>query len=287
MTFVPAWAPALLLLAATGAVLATAAPAGAALAGAASVDAAPSGTDVLRVPAGDFAPLFGLDKGQASFRVAAYWLDRRPVTRRQYAAFTAAHPEWRPGAVPDLYADAQYLQNWDGDRPRAGQEDYPVTHVSWFAAAAYCRAQGGRLPSTLEWEYVAAASATEPNAAKDRAFAERILAWYARPSRGDLGLAPVGDAPNFFGIENLHGLVWEWTSDFNASFINADNRADGDKSKNFFCGSGVIGAARREDYAAFMRYAMRSSLGAAFALGNVGFRCAYDRAPAASEGRTS
>jgi len=268
VTFAPPWAPALLLLvAATGAVLA-------------------GGAEVARIPAGDFAPLFGLDKGQATFRVGEYWLDRRPVTRARYAAFVAARPEWRRGAVPALYADPQYLQNWDGDRPRAGQEAYPVTHVSWFAAEAYCRARDGRLPTTLEWEYVAAASQTEPNAAKDRAFAERILGWYARPSRGDLGLAPVGDAPNFFGIENLHGLVWEWTSDFNASFITADNRADGDTSRNFFCGNGVTGAARREDYAAFMRYAMRSSLGATFALGNVGFRCAYDRAPAAHEGRS-
>lgn len=274
MTNARAWVPALLLLvAATGAARA---------AGAGGVVA-----DVVRIPAGDFAPLFGLDKGQTSFRVNEYWLDRRPVTRARYAAFVAAHPEWRHGAVPAIYADAQYLENWDGDRPRDGQEEYPVTHVSWFAAAAYCRGRGGRLPSTLEWEYVAAASQSEPDATKDRAFVERILGWYARPSHGDLGLAPVGDAPNFFGIENLHGLVWEWTSDFNASFITADNRADGDRSRSFFCGNGVTGAARRDDYAAFMRYAMRSSLGAAFAVGNVGFRCAYDHAPADEQGRAS
>ncbi|MEB2283743.1 MAG: formylglycine-generating enzyme family protein [Myxococcales bacterium] len=276
MTGAAAWAPALLLLAGA---------AGAALPG--STAAAAGGAAVVRIPAGDFAPLFGLDKGQESFPVASFWLDRRPVTRALYAAFTAAHPEWRHDAVNGLYADAQYLKNWDGDRPHAGQEDYPVTYVSWFAATAYCRAQGGRLPSTLEWEYVAAASRTQPDATGDRAFVAGILDWYARPSRGDLGLAPVGGDPNFFGIENLHGSVWEWTSDFNSSFITADNRADGDRSRDFFCGNGVTGAARRDDYAAFIRYAMRSSLGATFTLGNVGFRCAYDRAPAAYERGTS
>jgi formylglycine-generating enzyme required for sulfatase activity len=243
--------------------------------------------DVARVPPGDFAPLFGLDKGQKSFRIGEFWIDRRPVTRARYADFVGAHPEWRRGAVSEIYADPQYLQTWDGDRPRPGHEEYPVTHVSWFAAQAYCRAHGARLPSTLEWEYVAAASQTEPNAQKDRAFVERVLGWYARPSRGDLGLGPVGgEAPNYFGIMNLHGLVWEWTSDFNASFITADNRADGDRSKNFFCGNGVTGAARREDYAAFMRYAMRSSLNADFDLGNLGFSCAFDREPGAGLGRT-
>ena len=236
--------------------------------------------DVVGVPAGDFAPLFGLDRGQTAFRVGAFWIDRRLVTRAAYAAFVADHPAWRRDQVPAIFADAQYLQNWSGDRPQPEHDDYPVTHVSWFAAQAYCKARGGRLPTTLEWEYVAAASQTDPDAQKDRAFAEQILGWYARPSRGDLGLGPVGRAaPNYFGLHDLHGLVWEWTSDFNASFITADNRADGDRSRSFFCGNGVTGAARREDYAAFMRYAMRGSLNADFALGNLGFRCAYDRAP--------
>jgi formylglycine-generating enzyme required for sulfatase activity len=233
--------------------------------------------DVARIAPGDFGPLFGLDTGQKTFRVAELWIDRRPVTRVRYADFLAAHPEWRRGRVAEIFADPQYLHTWDGDRPRAGQEAYPVTHVSWFAAQAYCRAQGGRLPSTLEWEYVAAASSTEPDAQKDRAFVESILGWYARPSRGDLGLRPVGAAaPNFYGLEDLHALVWEWTSDFNASFITADNRADGDRSRSFFCGNAVTGAARREDYAAFMRYALRSSLTPRTALPRLGFRCAYD-----------
>ena len=248
--------------------------------------AAGPAADAVRVPAGDFAPLFGLDRGQKAFRVGEFWIDRRPVTRAQYAEFVAADPTWARGRVPEIYADPQYLQNWDGDRPRPEHEQYPVTQVSWFAARAYCRAHGGRLPSTLEWEYVAASSQTEPNAQKDRAFIDSILGWYARPSRGDLGLAPVGaQAPNYFGIYDMHGLIWEWTSDFNASFITADNRADGDRSKSFFCGNGVTGAARRDDYASFMRYAMRSSLNADFALGNLGFRCAYDREPTGGLGR--
>lgn len=255
---------------------------------AAEARATEPGRNVVHVAAGDFAPLFGLDKGQKTFRVGAFWIDRRPITRVRYAAFVVAHPGWGRGRVPEIYADPQYLQNWDGERPRPEHAEYPVTHVSWFAAQAYCRAAGGRLPSTLEWEYVAAASQSEPNALKDRVFVERILGWYARPSRGDLGLTAVGaQTPNFFGLEDLHGLVWEWTSDFNASFITADNRSDGDRSRNFFCGNGVTGANSREDYAAFMRYAMRSSLNADFALGNLGFRCAYDREPGGGLGGSS
>ena len=64
-----------------------------------------------QVPPGDFAPLFGLDKGQNAFRVGEFWIDRRPVTRARFADFVAAHRERRRGAVSELYADAQYLQN--------------------------------------------------------------------------------------------------------------------------------------------------------------------------------
>jgi formylglycine-generating enzyme required for sulfatase activity len=270
--------------------LAVAAAATVAAGSALAADAADAPTDgaVVRIPAGDFAPLFGLDTGQTALPVADFWVDRDLVTRDRYAAFVAAHPGWRRTAVSALFADRQYLTDWDADRPPEGTGAYPVTWVSWFAASAFCRDAGGRLPTTLEWEYVAAASQRARNAAADPDFVQGILGWYARPSRGDADLGPVGRSPaNVFGLRDLHGLVWEWTSDFNASFITADNRADGDRSRSFFCGNGVTGAARRDDYAAFMRYAMRGSLGPTFALGNLGFRCAYDRAPAAAPGAAS
>ena len=44
----------------------------------------------------------------------------------------------------------------------------PVTSVSWYAANAYCEAQGKRLPTTDEWEYVAQASETSRDASRDR-----------------------------------------------------------------------------------------------------------------------
>lgn len=251
-----------------------------------ALSAAPAAADAVRISPGDFAPLYGLDKGQASFRVAEFWIDRRPVTRARYASFLAMHPDWRRGRIAEIYADAQYLANWDGDRPRPGQEDFPVTNVSWFAATAYCRSEGGRLPSTLEWEYVAAASQTEANAEKDPAFIQNILGWYAGPRSGDATLGPVGGPPNFYGLENMHGLIWEWTSDFSTAFVDVEGCTASDKlnkAKSIACDSEVADAVRRDDYPAYMRYAMRGSLKAPETLGDLGFRCAYDVPPAESE----
>lgn len=220
------------------------------------------------LPAGRFAPLFGLDVGQEQFPVSSFRLDVRPVSRADFAAFLEANPKWKKPVA--ALVDERYLASFDG--PLSGKA--PVVEVSWFAARAYCAWKDGRLPTTLEWEYAAAADETRADAARDPAFAQRILDWYAKPAKpGDLERA--GSPKNLYGVEALHGLVWEWTDDFNALFVSGDNRQDGDRDANYMCGSSATGSARREDYAAFMRYALRSSLTARTALPNLGFRCAF------------
>jgi formylglycine-generating enzyme required for sulfatase activity len=227
--------------------------------------------EVAQLPAGHFAPLFGLDVGQTSFRVAAFALDVRPVSRAEFGAFLAVNPAWRPGRVRSTLADERFLTQVDLERhPR-----WPVTQVSYFAARAYCQWKGGRLPTTLEWEYAAAADETRRDASREPDFAQRILDWYGQPIRPD-DLEQPGSPRNVYGLEALHGLVWEWTDDFNALFTSADDRQPGVLDPKFTCGGGATGSARREDYAAFMRYALRSSLTARATLPRLGFRCAYD-----------
>lgn len=224
-------------------------------------------SEPVSLPAGRFAPLFGMDVGQKDFPVWAFTLDVRPVSRAEWAKFLEANPSWRKPAR--ALADERYLATWES--PVAAHA--PVVEISWFAARAYCAWKGGRLPTTLEWEYAAAADETQKDASRDPVFAQRILDWYSRPARpGDL--EKPGSPRNAWGAEAMHGLVWEWTDDFNAVFVSGDNRQDGDKNDKYMCGSSATGSARREDYAAFMRYALRSSLTARTALPNLGFRCA-------------
>lgn len=220
------------------------------------------------VPAGRFAPLFGLDVGQEQFPVGAFRVDVRPVSREAFAAFLAAKPSWKKPVK--ALADDRYLASFEG--PLAASA--PVVEVSWFAARAYCEWKAGRLPTTLEWEYVAAADETRRDASRDPAFAQRILDWYAQPAKVK-DLERPGSPKNVYGVEALHGLAWEWTDDFNALFVSGDNRQDGDRNAKYMCGSSATGSNRREDYAAFMRYALRSSLTPRTALPNLGFRCAY------------
>ena len=229
----------------------------------------------IAIPGGRFAPLFGLDRAQESLPVAAFALDAVPVSNEDFAQFLQSAPSWKPGSVSKALADSKYLSHLDGGVAPVDFTRAPVTWVSWFAAEAYCESKGGRLPTTLEWEYVAAADETRRDASKDARFVERILGWYSKPfSTRDL-LGP-GSPPNAYGIAKLHGVAWEWTLDFNGVFVTGDNRQDGDKQSQFFCGNASTGSARREDYAAFMRYALRASLKSRSTLGNLSFRCAYD-----------
>lgn len=236
-------------------------------------------TPMHRVPAGRFEPFY---TGSTGFPVdvAAFDMDEHAVTNAQFLSFVTANERWQRAHVAGLFADAQYLSHWASDtalgataRPRQ-----PVTFVSWYAARAYCRAEGMRLPTEAEWELAARADATHEDAHRDPAFVARILDFYTRP-HAVLPDAGGGD-PDLHGIRELHGLIWEWVDDFNASMVSADDRSRGDAQSSRFCGGASLGAEDVADYAAFMRYAFRSSLRASYAVHNLGFRCVRSAAGA-------
>jgi formylglycine-generating enzyme required for sulfatase activity len=208
----------------------------------------------------------------ASVQIEPFALRTLPVTVAEYAAFLRTHPDWQRGRAPAVLADARYLLQWQGPAdPGVLPAGAPVTEVSWFAASAYCEAEGGRLPTWLEWEYAAAADATRTDARRDPAWSRRILAWYEKP--GGVELAAVGGEANAWGARDLHGLVWEWVDDFNALFIAGDSRTQGDPDKLKFCGAGAINIIDRDSYAVLMRIALLSSLNAADTTSSLGFRC--------------
>jgi iron(II)-dependent oxidoreductase len=77
--------------------------------------------------------------------LAAFSIDRAPVTNREFSDFMDA-----TGADPPLH--------WDR---RPGQPDLPVIHVSHPQAAAFAVWGGKRLPTEFEWEAAASAGSLE------------------------------------------------------------------------------------------------------------------------------
>jgi len=228
----------------------------------------------VKVPGGSFRSALKYEDGRAA-RIAPFDLQKRPVTNAEFLAFVQSHPQWRRDRVPTLFADARYLAHWPTSTRLAdsAQAAQPVVNVSWFAANAFCEAQGARLPTWREWEYVAAADETRRDARNDPAWRERILGWYSRPASGPLPRAGL-QTPDAFGVQDMHGLVWEWTDDFSSLLVSGDNRVQGDAEKTKFCGAGALSMSDRDNYAVLMRVAMLSSLQARDTTTSLGFRCA-------------
>ena len=274
---------ALLRTAVAAALLAPGAVASAATAGAERGAVRPprARSAMVAIPAGAFRPLYGQPSDPPT-RVAAFLLDRDPVTRGDFLAFVRSEPRWRRSAVRPLFADRGYLGDWRGDLdPSTGSGQAagdaadrrrPVTGVSWFAARAYCAAQGKRLPTVAEWEYAAAASATRRDAARDGAFVQHLVSLYSSRPRP---LPQVdGAAANAYGVRGLHGLAWEWVADFNSVLVSDDSRGVGGRDHALFCASAAIGASDPSNYPAFLRYALRAGLTGRTTTATLGFRCA-------------
>lgn len=230
-------------------------------------------TNMALVKGGDFVPLYGATSDSA-VRVESFYMDITPVTHELFAAFVAQYPKWQKSKVAPLFADSKYLNNWlDNTTPDPKLLKSPVNNVSWFAAKAYCECQGKRLPTVNEWEYAAMADKDSRDARKDTLYNQKVIKSYKTP---DTYRKPTGNTePNYWGIQDLHGLVWEWTLDFNAIILTGESRKRNNEV-SLFCAAGAIDASDLTNYAAFMRYALRSSLKANFTLKNVGFRCVKD-----------
>lgn len=189
---------------------------------------------MLRVPAGVYRPFYRSATDAPPIWLPEFRLDQTPVTQKSFAQFVENVPTWRRERVDPLFAEAAYLTDWNSVAGRDPSE--PVRFVSWFAAKAYCAWQGKRLPTVTEWEYALGA--------------------------GQLGAV---------ASEAALPALWEWTLDFNS--LPVDGASDSGSASQLFCGAGARARDAR-DYAAFLRYAFRSSLKASYALRNLGFRCA-------------
>lgn len=186
----------------------------------------PSGAEMIYVPAGSFTMGSDLRADEAPPHIvtlSAYYIDLYEVTNEQWARCVAA------GACTPPHATDLQSQPYYGEEAYA---NYPVVHVSWLDADAFCRWRGARLPTEAEWEMAARWDATEGHV--------RIYPWgdeWDDPSsrlnycdascpltgadaRFDDGwalTAPVGSFPAGFsalGVVDLAGNVAEWVADW-------------------------------------------------------------------------
>lgn len=219
----------------------------------------------IKLPRLIYQPLFK-DPGEADSIVGPLLFDKTPVTNQEFLIFVQAHPQFTRSKVASLFADVGYLAHWISDTSFLKHHaHFPVTYVSWFVARRFCESKGKRLPTIAEWE-VASDS-------KNLKHETEILTWYSNPGTS---LREVGKtASNVFGLKDTHGLVWEWVDNFSEVIMSGDSRG-GSTTDSMFCGGAALKAKDPRRYAAFIRFAFRSSLNSKYTSANLGFRCVRD-----------
>ncbi len=202
--------------------------------------------------------------------VDGFWIDRTPVTNRQFKDFVRAtghktfaelvpDPRRYPGSRPDMLfagslvftppnhaVDLRYWGEWwtllkgtDWRHPYGPKsninalDNHPVVHVTFGDALAYARWAGKDLPTEAEWEFAARGGLDGAEYAWGDEFApggqHRANTWQGNFPGENLcedgfeRTSPVtAFPPNGYGVYDMIGNVWEWTTDWWSTKHQAD-----------------------------------------------------------------
>ncbi|MCL2724012.1 MAG: formylglycine-generating enzyme family protein [Polyangiaceae bacterium] len=223
------------------------------------------------------APVIRAEGHAHEVTLSPFEIDRTEVTVRAYRQC-----EEIGVCPPPSFArgDARY------DRP-----DFPVTHVRWDDAVAYCTWLGGRLPTEAEWDFAASGGGKHvfPWGDLENGHLANHGAFAVDPTDGSdgfLGLAPAGSFPDgatSTGLYDMAGNAAEWVHDLydrDADGFGYPRSRETDPTGPSQGGDGhVVRGGSYRDGLFMLRTAARNA--SVLATREIGFRCAYSVAASA------
>lgn len=255
---------------------------------------------------GSTKPWYQDETPQRSVTVPAFWIDRFEVTNSQFRDFVVANNYW----IPQGWKESGYLLSRDvlgfADLPtlrrlatatfkldmdvskmeyepllealvahQAQFDKLPVTGVTWTQAHDYCKNQGKRLPTEVEWEKAARGDKGNEYPWGNQWDESRLndgsgAGWVH-------GVAPVGSYPKGaspYGVQDMAGNVMEWVDDWYQPYPGSQYKSDDFGEKMKVVRGGGWGGMGHYVISHFYRTAYRFNLKPDYTFIDLGFRCA-------------
>ncbi len=184
-------------------------PAGACIMGSDKVD-----TDAMGLRFGS-TPYYLNEHPKRTVTLKAYYIDKYEVTNQQYSEFVEAMQGRVRIPAPAYWENGIYAKD---------QSRFPVHTVHWYAASAYCRWRGKRLPTEAEWEKAARGidgrdfpwgDEYSPDKANNQSNFGDVVA---------VGSYEEGKSP--YGLYDMTGNVAEWVDAWYKAYPGGESHKD-------------------------------------------------------------
>lgn len=248
------------------------------------------GMVMMYIPAGSFLMGAGEsdtsapadERPQHSIYLDAYWIDAYEVSNGMFGVFVA-DTGYQTAAERQgysyMYSSSGSWEEFTGvnwlhplGANTGAEESLPVVHVNYYDASAYCSWAGGRLPTEAEWEKAG------------RGDDGRMFPWgndfnqsllRSNTSGGPVSIYSYSGGQSPYGVFNMSGNVYEWTSDWYGSSYYQSSPYENPTGPD----SGDWKALRSGGWASSefnVRITSRDVSGPDYMNHLLGFRCVYD-----------